>query len=273
MDSNLKQRIITGVILAVLFLALLLYSAGTAQALFIIIMLAMLYEFCAIALAGVTSAFTYVFVSILGSIALIILVVYRWSDPSYLLIINYISCVYLLLSGLYLLLKKRTALHQFPTLHSFIYITFPILVLLFWIKETPDYGHVLFAIFAMIWISDIAAYFVGKNFGKHKLFESVSPKKTWEGFFGGGVFTIITAIICSNLIPSIGMVHWIGIGLIVWLFGSLGDLVESAMKRHFKIKDSGTILAGHGGFLDRLDSFIFAIPFVMLYINQIIYAS
>lgn len=125
----------------------------------------------------------------------------------------------------------------------------------------------------MIWISDIAAYFVGKNFGKHKLFESVSPKKTWEGFMGGGVFTILAAVACSYILPNIGLIHWVAIGLIVWLLGSLGDLVESAMKRHFMIKDSGTILAGHGGFLDRLDSFIFAISFVMLYLNQIIYAS
>lgn len=273
MDSNLRQRLITGVILLLLFLGFLFYSSGTAQALFVIIMLAMIYEFSAVSLAGVTSAFTYVFTSILGSIAMIILIVYRWGDASYLLIINYICIVYILINVCLLLFAKRTLLPKVPIIQSYLYITFPILLLLFWIKETNDYQWILFAVFAMIWISDIAAYFVGKTFGKHKLFPEVSPKKTWEGFFGGGFFTLIASLVISQFILDISMLQWLIIALIIWLFGSVGDLVESSFKRHFKVKDSGTILPGHGGVLDRLDSFIFAIPIVLMYLNLVVYAS
>lgn len=273
MDANLRQRIITGLILLFLFLAFLFYSTGTAQAIFVIIMLAMIYEYCSISLAGVTSAFTYVFTAVLGSIALIILVVYRWSDDHYLLIINCISVLYILINSIYLIFKRKTLLPKFPLIQCFLYITFPLLVLIFWLKETDHSQVHLFAIFAMIWISDIAAYFVGKSFGKHKLFEAVSPKKTWEGFFGGGLFTIISAVIISFLLPSMSLFQWIIIGFIVWTAGSLGDLVESSFKRNFKIKDSGTILPGHGGFLDRLDSFIFAMPVVMLYLKLFVYAT
>ena len=273
MNVNLRQRIITGLILLFLFLSFLFYSPGTAQAVFVIIMLAMIYEFCSISLAGVTSAFTYVFTAVLGSIALIILVVYRWSDGQYILIVNSLSVIYILINSIYLLTRKKSFLPKIPLIQCFLYITFPLLVLLFWLKDFENAQVHLFAIFAMIWISDIAAYFVGKSFGKHKLFKAVSPKKTWEGFFGGGVFTIIAATIISILIPSLALIHWLIIGFIVWIVGSLGDLVESSFKRHYKIKDSGTILPGHGGFLDRLDSFIFAVPVVLLYLKLFVYAS
>lgn len=273
MDSNLRQRIVTGVILLVLFLGFLLYSPGTAQAMFIIIMLAMIYEFNAVSLAGVTSAFTYVFTAILGSIAMVILFVYRWSDESYLLIINYIAIAYVTINAIMLLSKKETLLPKIPLIQTFLYITLPILVLLYWIKESENSQWILFAIFAMIWISDIAAYFVGKTFGKHKLFPIVSPKKTWEGFFGGGLFTLIASVVVSFLLPDISLRHWLIIAAIIWLVGSLGDLVESSFKRHYKIKDSGTLLPGHGGVLDRLDSFIYSIPVVLLYIKLVANAS
>jgi len=125
----------------------------------------------------------------------------------------------------------------------------------------------------MIWGSDVFAYFAGRQFGKRKLFEAISPKKTWAGFIGAGVGTVILASIFSQFLIYISLIHWIIIGLLIWIFGSLGDLVESSFKRHYKIKDSGTILAGHGGFLDRLDSFIFAIPVVILYLNIVSNAS
>lgn len=236
-------------------------------------MLAMIYEFCSISLAGVTSAFTYVFVAVLGSIALIILIVYRWSNDQYIFIINCLSVFYIFINSLYLISKRKTFLPILPSLQCFLYITLPLLAVLFWLKEI-EYAQIhLFSIFAMIWISDIAAYFVGKSFGKHKLFESVSPKKTWEGFFGAGVFTLIASIIISFLVPSMTLVQWGVIACIVWIAGSLGDLVESSFKRHYKIKDSGTILPGHGGFLDRLDSFIFAMPVALLYLKLFVYAS
>jgi len=267
MDKNLRQRLISGVIMAALFLSLLLYSAGTAQALFIIIMLAMIYEYCGITLAGITSAFSYVFLSILSSITLVILGVYKYGNDSLIDLVNIISVIYILILIAILLTKKITVQNKFIVIQSLLYICLPIMVLLYWIKESEDYKMVLFSVFAMIWISDIAAYFTGKQFGKRKLFVQISPKKTWAGFIGAGIFTLLASLVAFHFIGIYSMISWLIIGLIIWISGSFGDLVESALKRHYQIKDSGTLLVGHGGFLDRLDSFIFVVPFVLLFIN------
>ncbi len=122
----------------------------------------------------------------------------------------------------------------------------------------------------MIWVNDSFAFLVGKNFGKRKLFISVSPKKTQEGFLGGLVFALIAAFIISKFNTDFTVVNWLVIAVIVSVIGTIGDLVESKFKRQANIKDSGTIMPGHGGILDRLDSLLFAAPFVYLYINFII---
>ena len=122
----------------------------------------------------------------------------------------------------------------------------------------------------MIWVNDSFAFLVGKNFGKRKLFVSVSPKKTQEGFLGGLAFALIAAFIISKLNTDFTVVNWLVIAVIVSVIGTIGDLVESKFKRQANIKDSGTIMPGHGGILDRLDSLLFAAPFVYLYINFII---
>ena len=121
----------------------------------------------------------------------------------------------------------------------------------------------------LIWTNDSFAFLVGKNFGKHKLFEKVSPKKTIEGFIGGLVFSIIVGVIIGQYSGIFSISSWIIIAIIVAVFGSLGDLVESKFKRQANIKDSGTIMPGHGGLLDRLDSLFFLAPFVYLYIHYI----
>ncbi|WP_343330392.1 phosphatidate cytidylyltransferase [Polaribacter staleyi] len=130
--------------------------------------------------------------------------------------------------------------------------------------------QLIIAILVMIWVNDSFAFLVGKNFGKRKLFVSVSPKKTQEGFLGGLVFSLISAFIISKFCLDFTLVNWLVIAVIVSVIGTIGDLVESKFKRHANIKDSGTIMPGHGGILDRLDSLLFAAPFVYLYINFII---
>jgi len=111
---------------------------------------------------------------------------------------------------------------------------------------------------------------VGKAIGKRKLFASVSPNKSWEGSIGGGIVGTIVAIAVAKWIGVYDLSHWLILSLIIWGTGSYGDLIESSWKRSLGIKDSGTIMKGHGGFLDRLDSFIYAIPFVILYHHYII---
>lgn len=128
---------------------------------------------------------------------------------------------------------------------------------------------IIISVLTLIWTNDTFAYLVGRNFGKRKLFVSVSPNKTKEGFFGGVAFSVIAGIVLHYVVGMYSFTDWILIALIVSVLGSIGDLIESKFKRQANQKDSGTIMPGHGGILDRLDSLIFVVPFVYLYINFI----
>lgn len=133
--------------------------------------------------------------------------------------------------------------------------------------------EIVISILIIIWANDTFAYLVGITMGKNKLFERISPKKTVEGFAGGVIFSIVSGIILAQFYLHQDTIKWIIIAMIVSAFGTLGDLIESKFKRIAGVKDSGTIMPGHGGFLDRLDSIIFVAPFVYLFYQIIYYVS
>lgn len=120
--------------------------------------------------------------------------------------------------------------------------------------------------FFILWASDTGAYFVGKYVGRQPLFKRISPKKTWEGSFGGMAAAILVAYFTSLYFTNICTSDWICIALIIVVIGTFGDLIKSMMKRSLHLKDSGTILPGHGGILDRFDSLLSSAPFVSLYL-------
>jgi phosphatidate cytidylyltransferase len=133
----------------------------------------------------------------------------------------------------------------------------------------PDGGYrmdLLLGLLFLNWTNDSGAYLVGSRIGRTPFFPRISPKKTWEGIAGAGVLTLGIALLNAVLFPAIPMRDWLALGLLVFVFGSLGDLVESMFKRSMQIKDSGSLLPGHGGFLDRFDGFIFQLPFTMAYL-------
>ena len=119
----------------------------------------------------------------------------------------------------------------------------------------------------MTWANDVGAYFTGILFGRTKLFERISPKKSWEGSIGGATTSIITSLVISQYFPGLNSIEWIGVSVIVVIAGTYGDLVESHFKRSIQIKDSGSIIPGHGGFLDRFDSLLIAVPFVVVFLK------
>lgn len=127
-----------------------------------------------------------------------------------------------------------------------------------------NFTWAVFLLFVLIWSSDSFAYFTGRLFGKHKMAPKISPKKTWEGFAGGVFFTLILGYFIEQKFPDLRG-NWMIVGFLVSVFAPIGDLVESQLKRTFGVKDSGNIIPGHGGVLDRLDSFIIAAPVVYLY--------
>jgi len=132
--------------------------------------------------------------------------------------------------------------------------------------------EVIFGIFLLVWTNDTFAFIVGKTMGKNKLFEKISPKKTIEGFIGGLGFTLVASAIMSHYFNQ-GFYFWVVIAVIIGVVGTAGDLVESKFKRLAGVKDSGNIMPGHGGILDRLDSVIFAAPFVFLFYQILYYVS
>ena len=132
--------------------------------------------------------------------------------------------------------------------------------------EPAPYYAIPLAIYVFIWINDTGAYLTGVTMGRHKLFPRISPKKSWEGSIGGALLTIASAFAVARLAPFMNVWQWVGMALVVVVTGTYGDLTESMIKRHIGLKDSGNILPGHGGFLDRLDSMLFAIPAVVVYL-------
>jgi phosphatidate cytidylyltransferase len=133
--------------------------------------------------------------------------------------------------------------------------------------------NILFGAFLLVWVNDTFAYLIGKNFGKQKLFSSISPKKTVEGFLGGLLFACVSSFFIAKYSDTLEFTNWLILAIIISVFGTLGDLIESKYKRQAGVKDSGVIMPGHGGLLDRLDSIIFAAPFIYLFLRLLKYVS
>lgn len=153
-------------------------------------------------------------------------------------------------------------------LMGFIYTVLPFSLLVFLGKVNGEFDARLpFGFFLILWANDTGAYLIGKFFGKHKLLEAVSPRKTWEGLFGGMTSAVLSGYFLFSLMPnSFSRTEWIAIAAIVAVFANIGDLIESQIKRIKGVKDSGKLLPGHGGVLDRFDGLLIALPLVIIYL-------
>ncbi len=172
--------------------------------------------------------------------------------------------------NLILVLSLYTKISIFRIAKGFLihvlYISLPISLMAWHLQKMDQWfpsNNIILVILLLIWSSDSFAYLIGSKIGKTKLFERISPNKTWEGFGGAGVCTLLLAFAISGLF-DFSTVFLLWSALICWVFGTYGDLYQSSVKRFYKIKDSGDILPGHGGFYDRFDSFIFVLPFILL---------
>lgn len=178
-------------------------------------------------------------------------------------------CALFLLFALELFLKAEKPFNKLAYIFlSLIYIAIPFsLYILIGIDGEQNYKpRLVIGIMALVWANDVFAYLVGSKIGKNKLFERISPKKTWEGILGGTVLTMLMAWLFCVIFDELTTTQWMIITGIIVIISPLGDLVESMLKRSVNIKDSGSLLPGHGGFLDRLDGFIYVIPFIAAYL-------
>lgn len=296
MNETLKRGI-SGAIYIALLLSSILFSTESFIILFGIFLIIATYEFCN--LIQLNKIFPLFFVALFyTSISLISF--YKTETENYInriqnknikidLDIDQVNIVLLIIT---LIVSIKCIVFLFDDtaqsvskLSKYLYLLGYILLPFVFITKISfginDYNpKIIIGLFILIWTNDTFAYLVGKSIGKHKLLERISPKKTIEGFIGGVVFAIFTGFLISKLYikasPSFSgksILIWTSIALIVGIFGTIGDLIESKFKRIAGIKDSGKIMPGHGGILDRLDSVIFVAPIVYLFYQLLPYVS
>lgn len=272
--SNLITRAITGILFVIVLVGSILLSPYTFILVFSLVCGFMLVEFYKLMNAhqGVN---INVWTNMIGGLLLFLgSAVYSNGWEGKICYIPYLAyLLYLFIHELYG--KKPEPIRNWAyALLGQIYIALPLsllnLIAFLDIDGTTRYRPLLLlGLFVFIWLNDTGAYVVGSRIGKRRLFERISPKKSWEGFFGGIVFSLAGGFIFSLFMKDISLVHWLVMALIVSIFSTWGDLSESLLKRTIGVKDSGTKLPGHGGFLDRFDSVLLACPAVVIYFELI----
>lgn len=268
--SNLVQRTITGIIFLVVVIGAIALSKVSFFILFELIIVGAMYEFYALAekkkfkpqkiygivIGTIVFAANYFFAQnligakvLLGIIPLIISVfiieLYRKSEYVF------VNIGFTLLGILYIAVPFSFANYVVHT------------------NDISYSSQLLLGFFFLTWSFDTLAYVFGVSFGKHRLFERISPKKSWEGFIGGLISSIGVAYVISLFFTELDFIHWAVLSVLISVFGTYGDLVESSYKRNIDEKDSGSILPGHGGVLDRFDAVVFTLPLFYLYLQFI----
>ncbi|HLT51567.1 MAG TPA: phosphatidate cytidylyltransferase [Arenibacter sp.] len=257
--KEILRRLLTGAVFVILLLSAVFLSSDAFDFLFMIFGLACLYEYKRmVQLRGY-----YVFVAYLG---LWWAYIYLIQDKILINILMFITITVNFALLFYLFSGKEKL---FNNLQKFLIGLFYIgggciFLTMIPYKDNEFAKFLIIGIFILIWVNDSFAYLVGKSMGRTKLFPSVSPKKTVEGTLGGFIFSLAAAYFMSKYEMNLSLSQWLILASIIVLTGSLGDLIESKFKRAAGVKDSGAILPGHGGMLDRLDSLIFAAPFAYL---------
>ena len=274
--SETLKRALSGSVYIILLLVCISYSTLSFFILFGVFLLIAVYEFCN--LLRFNSIIPILFsIIVYGSICYLSLKNISLDKNFYFSI----SIATLLISIKCIVFLYDKSSKKVDSISKYLYL-FGYLILPFVILTKIPFGirgynpKIIIGIFILIWTNDTFAYIVGKSIGKHKLFESISPKKTIEGFFGGFIFAIFASYFISKYYIEGSITNqyiWIGFAIIVSIFGTIGDLIESKFKRLANVKDSGKIMPGHGGILDRLDSVIFVSPFVFLFYQILNYVT
>jgi phosphatidate cytidylyltransferase len=266
--SNLTQRIIAAVIGVSIIIAAVLYNEWTFWILFLAISVLTQREFYKLLKLDANLPLTFY-----GTFCGIILNALTFFIEKDLLSFKfYYVIVPLLTTTFFIKLYRKKDSKPFANLgYTFlgiIYVAVPFALINELVLTDRGYEpRLLLGCLFILWASDTGAYFAGRFLGKRKLFERVSPKKTWEGFFGGAILALFVAFILTQYFDCILPWQWYGIAVIISVTGTLGDLVESLFKRSIAIKDSGSIIPGHGGFLDRFDALLLSMPFIVTFLK------
>jgi phosphatidate cytidylyltransferase len=267
--NNLTQRIIAGLLGSAAIIAGVCLSEWTYCAVFLSIVLFSLLEFYK--LAGLDGLVPQKWFGTLCGVAIFLLsffiekgaISYRY----YFLIFPVVSCVYMI--KLYKKFERKPFTNIAFTFLGIFYVAVPFALLNIAVfDDNRAYNfEIMMGCLFILWASDTGAYFAGTFLGKRKLFERISPKKSWEGFFGGALLALIFAYGLSIYLHTLSVFQWMVVAIIIIVGGTFGDLVESLLKRSIEIKDSGSSIPGHGGFLDRFDGLFISAPFIVAYLE------
>jgi len=291
--KNFTLRTITGFLLVILIISAVFFSSLSFAILFLFILVGTLHEFYSMVrrgkihpqtIYGTAIGATFYILCFLNSVGFI--------ESSFLLLIIPLTIMIFITE---LFNRENRPFHNIAyTFLGLIYIALPFSLFHYMVFQPsdslnihngenadivnfifqPEYQvvytyQVLLGFFFLHWMNDTGAYLVGMALGKHKLIKRISPKKSWEGFFGGALFAIFTGYLLSRFFPILGMINWMILAIIIIVFGTMGDLTESMLKRYLGLKDSGSILPGHGGLMDRFDGILLSAPVVFVFLQMI----
>jgi phosphatidate cytidylyltransferase len=271
--KNILQRTFSGIVYLVLIIGALLLGKIAFAIVFLILGLLALYEFYRISrsaggnplVAAGLAIGAFLFIIAFGNASGMVSSAAWFIVP----VLVIFLLVFAMLTG-----KKDIFKELGITILGLVYIILPLCTmnyLVFHEAFASGYTHrIVLGILILVWINDTGAFLAGISLGRHRLLPSVSPKKSWEGAIGGTLLTLATALWLNRLMGMLSMTDWIVLALIVSVFGVLGDLVESMFKRNADVKDSGSLIPGHGGILDRIDSILFVMPVSMAYLSVFI---
>lgn len=267
--QNLYTRTITGIIFVALIIGSLILHPLAFVAIIYVLMVAGLLEF--FRLASNNNVYPQRVVGyIVGSIVFFIpaIAALGMISPKSIAFLPLLIFAFIITE---LFRNKPNSLQNITfSIFPVVYISIPLSILIFLtsaiVTNNQPHWHIAFSFFIILWSHDTFAYLTGMALGKHKLFEKISPKKTWEGTIGGMIFGLVAAYVLSLLFIELNTLQWIAGALIITVSGTFGDLSESLLKRSFKVKDSGHIFPGHGGVLDRFDAVLFAAPAFFCYL-------
>jgi phosphatidate cytidylyltransferase len=267
--KNFLLRAITGILFAGAIVGSVLLGKSVFASLFLIVTALTIWEFYTLINAGDKASINKPMATVAG--LCLYCSVWFWnfsSEYALLAMAAYLLlCLGIVIGELFA--QKGNPIHNWAYFflgQIYVVVPFSMLNLL----SNSFASEFLLALFVLIWTYDSGAYLFGVTLGKHRLFERISPKKSWEGAIGGLLAACVASLIFAYFSASLSVVGWIGLAVLVVIFGTFGDLAESLLKRTFNIKDSGNILPGHGGMLDRFDSLLFATPVVLLYLALLI---
>lgn len=266
--NNLTQRLITGILGSAGIILCVWFSDLTYFLVFFIICFFSLLEFYRLTgLDGLVPQKAYGTACGMMIFCLSFFIARGTIPVKYSFIIfPFLACVYMI--KLYKKFERKPFTNIAFTFLGIFYIAVPFALLNIAAFENGVYNYqIMWGCLFILWASDTGAYFAGTYLGKRKLFERISPKKSWEGFFGGALLAMIFAAGIAHFFISLELWKWLTIGVIIVVGGTFGDLIESLLKRSIEIKDSGDSIPGHGGFLDRFDGLLISAPFIVAFLE------